>query len=336
MMLSSCSVKKFIPEEERLYTGASVEIETEAEIQNLKQLEAVLEEVLRPKPNKSFLGMPLGLYFHYKMQKDNPGFINRFFYKRMGQEPVYQSDVKPFEVNEILLNRLENRGFFYSSVDYDFHEKEKEASVTYSVKVPEPYLMERYQLDSLPEPIHSEIEKSVSATKFEKGMRFDLNHMKHERERIDKDLKSNGYYNFNSNFLIFEADTNQYDKKRFDLFLRLKKETPEKSIIPYRISKINVYADYDAQDFDDDSKEVARFNDKNYINNENFFKPKHLDPFITMSEGQYYSPEDSRNTARRLSTIGAYKFVNIQYTEVDSVLTDRSEERRVGKVYRER
>src|SRR5690554_5823975 len=41
-----------------------------------------------------------------------------------------------------------------------------------------------------------------------------------------------------------------------------------------------------------------------------------------LSEGQYYSPEDARNTARRLSTIGAYKFVNIQYTEVDSVLTD--------------
>jgi len=322
LVFSSCSVKKFIPDDERLYTGASVEIETEAEIQNQKELESVLEKVLRPEPNKRFLGMPLGLYFYYKMQKDNPGFINRFFYKRMGEEPVYQSDVQPFEVNDILLNRLENRGFFYSAVSYKFHEKEKEASVEYTVKVPDPYLMEKYQLDSLPEPIHSEIEKSVSATKFEKGMRFDLSNMKHERERIDKDLKSNGYYNFNSNFLIFEADTNQYDNKRFDLFLRLKKETPEKSIVPYRISKIDVYADYDAQDFDDDDEDVVRFNDKNYINSESFFKSKYLDPFITLSEGQYYSPEDSRNTARRLSTIGAYKFVNIQYTEVDSVLTD--------------
>src|SRR5690606_25329706 len=112
--------------------------------------------------------------------------------------------------------------------------------------------------------------------------------------------------------------TNQYDKKKFDLFLRLKNEVPKKSIVPYKISKINVYANYDVQD--SIVNNVARFNEKNYINSEDFFKPKHLDPFITLEEGQLYSPENSKNTARRLSTIGAYKFVNIQYTEKDSLL----------------
>lgn len=320
LVLQSCSVKKYIPEEERLYTGASIEIESDSVIQNQKQLESVLEEVLRPKPNKKFLGMRLGLYFYYQMQKENPGFINRFLYRKMGEKPVYQSDVEPFEVEEILINRLENRGFFYSSANYEFDEKEKEASITYSLSVPKPYLMENYRVDSLPSPIESEIVKSVSDTKLSKGMRFDLGNMKMERERIDRDLKLNGYYNFSPSFLIFEADTNQYDKKRFDLFLLLKKETPPKSLVPYRISKINVYADYDAQDFEE--KEKVRFNEKNYINSENFFKSKRLDPFITLTEGQYYNPEDSRNTARRLSTIGVYKFVNIQYKEMDSVLTD--------------
>ncbi len=141
-----------------------------------------------------------------------------------------------------------------------------------------------------------------------------------ERERIDGDLKSEGYYNFNPEFLIFEADTNQFRNKRFDLFLRLKKDVPDRSIVPYRISRINVYANYDVQD--STVKQKVRFNDKYYINSEEFFKPKYLDPFITLEEGQLYSPSDSRNTARRLSTIGAYKFVNIQYTESDSLLTD--------------
>lgn len=320
VVLQSCAVKKYIPEGERLYTGATVEIESDSLINNEAQLKAVLEEALRPKPNKKFLGMRPGLHYYYKMQQEHPGFINKFIYKRIGEDPVYQSDVKPYEVEEILLNRMENRGFFYSEAISEFEEKEKEASAKYTVKAISPYTIANYQLDSLPQSIDSKIRKSVAKTKLSKGMRFDLGNMKMERERIDRDLKQQGYYNFNSGFLIFEADTNQYDKKRFDLFLRLKKDVPKKSIVPYKISKINVYANYDVQD--STVTDVSRFNDKNFINSKDYFKPKYLDPFITLEEGQFYSPENSRNTARRLSTIGAYKFVNIQYTEKDSLLSD--------------
>ncbi|PHR12661.1 MAG: hypothetical protein COA40_07115 [Aequorivita sp.] len=320
LLLQSCAVKKFIPEDERLYTGASVEIKSDSVIDNKENLETVLEEALRPEPNRKFLGMRPGLHFYYKMQQENPGFINRFFNKRIGEEPVYQSDVEPFEVEEILRNRMENRGFFYSQISSEFEEKENEASINYTVLAPTPYTIASYQLDSLPQPIYSEIKQSVGKTKLSKGMRFDLSNMKLERERIDNDLKHNGYYNFNSNFLIFEADTNQYDRKKFDLYLRLKKEVPNKAIVPYKISKINVYANYNSQD--STTTDVTRFNEKNYINSADFFKPKYLDPFITLEEGQLYSPENSRNTSRRLSTIGAYKFVNIQYKEKDSMLTD--------------
>lgn len=319
-VLQSCAVKKYVPEGKRLYTGADIEIKSDSIIEHEKQLKSVLEEALRPKPNKSFLGMRIGLHFYYKMQQDKPGFINRFLYKKLGEEPVYQSDVKPYEVEEILINRLENRGFFYSSATSEWEEKEKEASITYSLQVPTSYHMATYNVDSLPEPIYSEIQESASQTKLHKASRFDLANLKLERERIDSDLKKKGYYNFNPAFLIFEADTNQYRTKNFDLFLRLKKDVPEKSIVPYKISKLNVYANYDAQD--STVREKVRFNEKNYINSADYFKPKHLDPFITLEEGQLYSPADSRNTARRLSTIGAYKFVNIQYKEVDSLLSD--------------
>ena len=323
LVLQSCAVEKYIPEDEMLYTGATVEIKSDSIIKNESQLKSVLEEALLPKPNKKFLGMRVGLHYYYKMQKENPGFINRFFYKRFGeQKPVYKSDVKPYEVEEILLNRMENRGFFYSEITSEFkdNEENKEASVKYTVKAPKAYTIASYQLDSMPHPIYPEVKKSVAKTKLSKGMRFDLANMKMERERIDRELKQNGYYNFNSSFLIFEADTNQYDKKRFDLFLGLKKDVPKKSIIPYKISKINVYANYHVEDSIDN--EVERFNEKNYINSSSFFKSKYLDSFITLEEGQYYSPENSRNSARRLSTIGAYKFVNIQYKERDTVHND--------------
>lgn len=318
--VSSCSIVKYIPENERLYTGASLEIKSDSILKHEDRLKAELETVMLPKPNSRLLGIHLGLYFYYKNQKENPGFINRWLYKKLGEKPVYQSDVETFDVEKLLLNRLENRGFFYSAASSKFEEKEKKASVTYTVKVPTPYRMETYQLDSLPSPVNAEIEELVSNSPIKKGMRFDLTRMKLERLRIDAELKKRGYYNFNEGFLIFEADTNRYDNKSFDLFLKLKNAVPEKSIVPYRISKVNIYPNYETADSIE--TESIRYKDKNFIQKEVFFKPKYLEPFVKLEEGELYNPDKSRNTARRLSTIGAYKYVNILYNEIDSLATD--------------
>ncbi|GAL65510.1 hypothetical protein JCM19301_3970 [Jejuia pallidilutea] len=315
-----CSVSKYIPEDERLYTGATLTVQPDSIVKDKTGLKTELSTVLRPEPNKRFLGMHLGLYYYYKNQKENPGFINRWLYKKFGEAPVYQSDVEAYEVERLLLNRLENRGFFYSRASSEFNETEKKASIHYTVQVPKPYRMASYQLDSMPQQIYNDIQPYVDTTPFKTNMRFDLTNMKMERQRIDYNLKNKGYYNFDDTFLIFEADTNRYDNKRFNLFLKLKKAVPEKSTIPYKIKTVNIHTNYEVTD--SVKTETIRYNDKNYIQNNTFFKAKYLDPFIKLEEGQLYSPETSRNTARRLSNIGAYKYVNIQYKEIDSLQTD--------------
>lgn len=315
-----CSVTKYIPENERLYTGSKLILEPDSIINNQSDLETELEKVIQPKPNSSFLGMRLGLYYHYKNQQEKPGFINRWLYKKFGEKPFYQSDVETYEIENLLLNRLENRGFFYSSAASQFEETEHKASATYTLKVRKPYRMVSYQLDSMPSTIYYDIKEIKEKSPLKENMRFDLSNFKIERQRIDNNLKNKGYYNFDDTFLIFEADTNQYSNKRFDLFLKLKKEVPKKSIIPYKIDKVNIYTNYEVGDSIENK--TIRFNNKNYIQEEVVFKPKYLDPFVKLEEGQFYSPELSKNTARRLSTIGAYKYVNIQYKETDTIATD--------------
>src|SRR5690606_31219087 len=105
--------------------------------------------------------------------------------------------------------------------------------------------------------------------------------------RIDAALKQRGYYNFNDGFLIFEADTNRYDNKSYDLYIKLKNEVPEKSIVPYRISKVNIYPDYRVADSTE--KIVTRYEDKNFIQKEEYFKPKYLAPFVQLEEGELYN-----------------------------------------------
>ncbi len=319
-ILYSCSIQKYIPEDERLYTGAKIEMEVDSAVENTTNLKEDLNTVLRPEPNSKFLGAYLGLYYYYKNQKEHPNFINKWLFKRFGEEPIYQSDVDELEVEEILKNRLENHGFFYSRASSFFNEKDKKASVVYKLKVPAPYKMASYQIDSIESPIYQEIKDLTKASPFPENMRFDLANLKLERQRLDTELKQRGYYNFNPSFLIFEADTNQYKNKRFDLFLKLKAKVPEKATIPYQVKKINIYPNFNLKD--STNVKETRFDNKSYYQDSVFFKPKYLDDFITIKEGEKYNPLNSKNTARRLSSIGAYKYVNIQYKELESLETD--------------
>ncbi|WP_339884212.1 BamA/TamA family outer membrane protein [Polaribacter vadi] len=319
ILLYSCSINKFIPEGKRLYTGAKIEIDADSSVQKVNRLKENLLTVVSPKPNTKFLGMHLGLYYYYKNQKENTSFINRWLYKKIGQEPVYQEDVELLDVEDILRNRLENNGFFYSTVVSSFNEKEKRASATYTLKVPKPYKMANYKIDSMISPIYDDIKKATLKSPFQEDMRFDLNNLKLERQRLDLELKKMGYYNFNPNFLIFEADTNQYKNKKFDLFLKLKANVPKKSTVPYTLKTINVYPNYNLKD--STTTKAIKFDSINYYQDEIFFKPEFLDEFITLKKGSNYNPITSKNTARRLSSIGAYKYVNIQYKELDSTIT---------------
>lgn len=111
--LAGCGVSKFIPEDEKLYTGATLEINRDFSVKGFKAVNAELEGLLEPEPNSKILGMRIGLWSHYKMQQENPGFINRFIYKKLGEEPVYLSDAEAEKTQNLILNRLDNNGFFF-------------------------------------------------------------------------------------------------------------------------------------------------------------------------------------------------------------------------------
>lgn len=323
VMLQSCSVTKFIPEDETLYTGADLILVENDSIKNAENIENELESLLKPEPNSSFLGMRLGLYYHYKAQKENPGFFNKWLNKKIGQEPVYLSDVNPQRIETLLLNRLDNNGFFYSTAKAEVKTTKKFTKISYEAKLTEPYVLETLKLDSIANSLGNEIVEILKNSPLKPGTRFNLDLMKFERERIDNQLKQKGYYNFNPDFLIFEADTNRYKQKKFDLFLRLKKGTPKKSIIPYIIDSINVYPNYsianDSVKMDENNTTV---NGINFIQKEVFFKPELLEAYILLKKGQKYDAETARLTSNRLSALGNYKFVNLRFNEQDTTAAD--------------
>jgi len=313
----SCSVSKFVPENEKLYTGAELNLQITDDpdsIQNIGETRLELKSLLKPKPNATFLGMRSSLYFHYKAQREKPGFMYKWLNKKFGEEPVYFSQVNPERMKDLMLNRLDNKGFFYSSVQHDIDSTNQFVSLRYEAELPKPYSMETYTLKKDSSKIVNAIQKNLVNTSIKRGNHFDLDLLKSERKRIDKDLKNRGYYNFNADFLIFEADTNQYTNRKFDLLLRLKKEVPEKAKIPYAINSITVYPNNTVTE-DSLALEQKVIKEITFVQDSAFFKTERLASYILLEKGQLYNAETSRLTSNRLTAIGSYKYANIQYRE---------------------
>ncbi|WP_282074601.1 BamA/TamA family outer membrane protein [Maribacter aquivivus] len=324
LLVYSCGIEKYIPEGEQLYTGAELKLKTESELKDSKEVKTKLLSLIEPNPNTKFLGMKPALFFHYKAQREKPGFLYKFLNKSFGEEPVYFSDVNPERVEELILNRLDNNGFFYSRsasetvVDGNF------ASVNYTATLPEPYVLENYTLESDSLPIYKEIEKMLPETALVKGDRFDLDLLKAERARLNNRLKQKGFYNSQEDLLIFEADTNQYNNRKFDLFLRLKKDVPTRASIPYSIDSITVYPNYsiEGDTLPLTEENVTQIDSIDFIQNELYFKPELLESYLLFNEGDLYDANTSKQTSSRLSALGSYKYVNIQYTELDTTAID--------------
>ena len=313
-VLSACSVKRFIPKDEKLYSGATIKINNINKIKGLSSLEEELQELLRPEPNSKFLGSRIGLYYHYKTEQGKKGFLTKYMNKKFGEKPMYYSNVSQNKVINLIKNRLDNRGFFNSKVTASVKEKKYTKSIVYTIDLTEPYVLETYQLENDTLPFYKEIKEELKTTLLKKGTRYSLESFKQERIKIDESLKARGYYNFNQDFIIFEADTNQYKNKRFDLYLRIKKETPKKALIPYQINKITVYPNHN---LDQKNKvlDSTEYKGVYFIQDTVFFKPKRLHNYLLLNKDDFYNPQNSKITSKRLSSIGTYKYVNIQFDE---------------------
>jgi outer membrane protein assembly factor BamA len=329
-MLYACSVKKYIPEGEMLFRGGKVTVKDSVDNKDISGLENELQSLLYPEPNTKFLGLYPGLHYYYKaQQKEKPNFIVRFLNKKIGEKPSYFSDVNIEKTEELLDNRLQNSGFFYTEVSSTIKKDStaKTAETDYTVVIGEAYHLENYTIDvdSLEKtktfPVYVELERSLSETILTKGSRYDLGAFKVERDRIDQFLKNRGYYNFNSTFIIFHADTNLNKNKSYNLYLRLKEGVPNKSKVPYVIDQVEVFPNV-TKDTSGVEQDTTIIGGVEFLQNKVFFKPNKLRPFILLKPGERFDPEKSKYTSQRISSIGTYKFVNINFSEVDSLDAD--------------
>jgi outer membrane protein assembly factor BamA len=320
-LFCACAVGKYVPEGQKLYKGAEIKITSNNKTAAKEKSELLykLEETIYPMPNSSFLGLQPGLWSYYKIQKGDSGKVVQWVYKKYGEKPIYLNDVNPEKTVNIILNRCENSGFFNSDASFDVKDKKKSASILYDVNISSPYQLSKYTYlrDSL--PIDAHISKAVERSGLKPNVRFDLDYLTNERARIDQELKNKGYYNFNADYLIFTTDTHQYNTRKFDLYLDVKKGIPATAQIPYKIRKVIVYPNHNQEVGKKPKADTLLIDGYYFVQDSMVFKPNLLKEYITLSAGDLYSNKARLQTTKRLSALEMYEFVNIICRPIDSI-----------------
>src|SRR5680860_18133 len=322
LLFSACSNLKALPEGELLYVGGKVHVEGEKILRReKKQLEENLEALLRPRPNSKFLGLRPKLYFYNiagKPKKEKG--IKYWLKNKVGQPPVLFSQVN-MEYNENLLqNFVENKGFFNAKTSSDSTTRNKKVTAEYSITLNNRYFIKEV---SFPKD-SSQITAAVTSTRensfLNPGKPYDLDVIKAERVRIDANLKENGYYYFNPDYLLVQVDST-IGNREVSLRLKVKNETPEKAKNIYKINNIYVYPDYSITEdtLAETSAAAVKLKDLTIIDPGKKFKPQIFERSLQFEKGEPYNRTDHNKSLNRLVNLGTFKFVKNQFKESDSI-----------------
>ena len=317
-----CSNTKYLPEGELLYTGGSVTVKDSViKKKDRKELEKQLEDLLRPKPNKQFLGLrpKLWIYNIAGQPKKEKGF--RYWLRtKVGEPPVLFSKVDLDYNASVLRSFTENRGYFKTRVSADSTAKNKRATAEYTVVPKKQYIIKSVTFPDDSLAMSRIIGRSSRRSLLKVGKPYDLDIIKAERERIDARLKERGYFYFNPDYILAQVDSSKGDHE-VKIKLVIKADAPPKALTAYKINKIIVYPNFaiSKDSLKYKPEDVVQYKDFTIIDTANTFNPRVFDRTIYFKKGDLYNRKDHNLTLNRFVNLGTFSFVKNEFKPSDSL-----------------
>ena len=315
----SCSNMKYLPEGEKLYTGAEVKLVTTEKINDTGSLKKEAESVLRPKPNSKIVGLRVKLWL-YNIAGTPKGKGIRYWLKnKVGEPPVLLSEAKPEQVSDLIDARLFNNGVFRVVTDYKIKDSGYKSKIVYNSHIHRPYEIAEVAWPTESDSLNADLRSLSSKSLLRKGERYSLDKFQSERSRIDEKLKERGYFYFNPDYILFNVDTTS-GNKTVNTSVTIKPDIPSSARIVYHINEVYLNTDFSlTSDSLSDKKDTLLIDNVHYIYSYQSYRPKSLLRSIFLRKGEIYSRTNHNMTLNRLMGMGVFKFVNIRFNEVDSL-----------------
>ena len=138
LILASCSIRKFVPEDKMILKNNYVDIESDEVAFTKAEISPYITQASNPK----FLGiMPLTWVYYKTENKPNKKIIN-WINETVGKKPVYYN--KEQKDNSIIQieKYLNDIGYFNSSVTTEVYDNKGIGHVTYIIKPSNPYIVD--------------------------------------------------------------------------------------------------------------------------------------------------------------------------------------------------
>ncbi|RRA99052.1 translocation and assembly module lipoprotein TamL [Larkinella rosea] len=329
LILTGCHVARHIPPGEKLYVGTKINVQVDSTVSKTEKgdIETVLADMARPKPNKLLFGYPykVGLYYLMGEPKKEKGF-RAWFRRKFGEAPVFAS-AKALSSNSLIwMAFLENEGYFRSTVSGSLRDNPDSSKNYQTTGVYQVQVQPRYYIDSVAFLMDStslrksmvEVKKRTLLRK-DNPYRFDV--IKLERERITQALQRQGFFYFQPDYIAVLADTAQ-GKHRTRLYLAIKPETPAAALLPYSIRDIYVYPNYSLSSnstrTDTAQNRAVEFGKLKIVDPAGTYNPKLFRDIIALQPGKRYNSRAQDQTLSRFINVGSFKFVRNRF-EPDEV-----------------
>ncbi len=332
----SCSNSRYLSENESLYLGSKVKItDTFVAKKDRSALETELAEAVRPKPNGSFLGIriKLTLYNIAGVPKKEKGFRN-WLRNKIGEPPVLGTDVNMDGNNRVLVNILQNYGYFRAESAGTRLTRKKKTRAEFEIATgPRTYIRDVYFQKSDTSRLSADIRGSSGKSLLKPGDPYSFQAIKDERLRIDNVLKNSGYYYFSPEYILIDADTG-IGSNLADLVVKMKyNEMPRNAYKQYAIHQVTIFPNYRLSSNNNRSPRTANdsarvqprvataadtavYDNFKVVDRQHLYRPFVFYQAMQLDPGELYNKRDQNLALNRLVTLGAFKFVKNEFTLV--------------------
>ena len=336
LLLFSCNPTKYIPEGESLLDRNKFKV-NQGGIKSSQ-----VEPFVRQKPNKRIFGarFHLGLYNLSNIEKEKG--INKWL-RDIGEEPVIFDTYEVTRSVDQMKSFASSKGYFDAEVTDTIKTEKQRSTVTYNINITTPYIIRNIVYEIADTNLRNLYVFDSINSVIVSGKPYDIDLLQQERQRIERFVRDQGFFQFSNDFISFVADSSIGDRQvDVNVIVKNFAKADENNVVQdiphakFHINDIYIFTDFEPREAIEKGDRYFESLDTTFYQGYYFIssktKPVVKHDFIIRSlyitPGLAYNQTNTELSQSHLMASRVYRLVNINFSEVDNA-TDNEQLRTI-------
>lgn len=232
------------------------------------------------------------------------------FMRTFGEAPSIADAEKFTRTTQLMQQMLGAKGFFHNQVYTKFDTTRKKLRVTYQVKENNPHLVSSFVYQISNKKIFELINKEKEHSFIKINQKLDESTLIQERDRIDKFLKDQGYYDFQKQFISYRIDTT-VEAYHADVKMIINADSGSTIFKKYTIGSISCLLEYN--EFGKRKLDTVWYDNIQFVQAKNKYGKKVIAGKIKLRPNDPYSLSKTINTQLNLANLDNFRYIDIRF-----------------------